>query len=137
MATSNFHNVNASRIFAVDLEDEFDYENIILNLESALACIPEYIEGACWDRHELRSYPSKVLGRLQKDNVEVYVIVRSGYYSGCNLDWDIYYDESPSKTDEATGQQLIDKLEKLYAQWSMPLKVKARFSNGETWYEKA
>ena len=28
MATSNFHNVNASAIFAVPLEHEFDYEDL-------------------------------------------------------------------------------------------------------------
>ena len=34
MATSNFHNVNASNIFAVELQDEFDYEDLVCNLES-------------------------------------------------------------------------------------------------------
>ena len=34
MATSNFHNVNASHIFAVQLEDEWDYQDLVSNLES-------------------------------------------------------------------------------------------------------
>ena len=29
MATSNFHNVNASAIFAVPLENDFDYEDLV------------------------------------------------------------------------------------------------------------
>ena len=36
MATSNFHNVNASHIFACSLEDEWDYEDLVGNLESEL-----------------------------------------------------------------------------------------------------
>ena len=29
MSTSNFHNVNASAIFAVPLENDFDYEDLV------------------------------------------------------------------------------------------------------------
>ena len=37
MATSNFHNVNASHIFAVDyLQDEFDYQDLVDNLQYGL-----------------------------------------------------------------------------------------------------
>ena len=36
MATSNFHNVNASHIFAVQLEDTYEYDDLIDNIKSGL-----------------------------------------------------------------------------------------------------
>ncbi|MDO9578283.1 MAG: hypothetical protein Q7J16_10395 [Candidatus Cloacimonadales bacterium] len=39
MATANFHNINASCVFSYELEDEFDYEGLVANLESELAVI--------------------------------------------------------------------------------------------------
>ena len=40
MSTSNFHNVNASRIFACELADEFDYDDLVENLQADLADLP-------------------------------------------------------------------------------------------------
>jgi len=62
MATSNFHNVNASAIFAVRLENEYDYEDLVCNLESELSNNPDYVDYGKTDKHELRSFPSRTLG---------------------------------------------------------------------------
>ena len=99
MATSNFHNVNASAIFAVPLEHEFDYEDLICNLESELSNNPDYVDYGKTDKNELRSFPSRTLGSIRKYHqykdfyVEVCVtpVIRSGYYSGVNLDWNVDY----------------------------------------------
>lgn len=143
MATSNFQNENASRIYAVDLENDWDYDDLISNLEFELSNMPEYRDKGR-DRHELRSYPSKVLGSLIDGDVQVVAIVRSGYYSGCNLDWDFYFNDEDfdsraedSAENKAKLDKLVKKLEDLYNGYSQTLKVKAIFSNGETWYEKA
>lgn len=94
MATGNFHNTNASKIFAIQTEDEFAYELAIDSCNYLLeknGFDPE--EGT--DHNELRSYPSRVLGSISEGkeiagawvNVQVVAVARSGYYSGINLDW--------------------------------------------------
>lgn len=150
MATSNFHNVNATNIFAVQLEDEFDYEFLVENLESELNNHSDYSDYGKSDPDELRSFPSKSLGSfsnstiIDDDEVEVYVtpVIRSGYYEGCNLDWHVRYyvngyedDTYESHTHIQTLVGVyVDYIEKIFNQYSQPLGVTARFSNGETIY---
>ncbi len=101
MATSNFHNVNASKIFAMTSDsenefeiDEFAYNDFIDNIDSALS-EAGYNDYTIDDPHELRSYPSRVLGSKSKDvcydhfsvDITIFPVVRSAYYDGCNLDW--------------------------------------------------
>jgi len=175
MSTSNFHNVNASRIFACELADEFDYEDLVENLQAALADLPNDYSFSGHDPHELRSYPSRVitglaLSKSYQDfsvDLELSIIIRSGYYAGCNLDWDLVYkiegepvfetefyepirdytdcseqmalykSEFARKWAEKTERELIRQVEAIFRQFSTPLRVAARFSNGETIYEEA
>jgi hypothetical protein len=150
MATSNFHNVNASNIFAVELQDEFDYEDLVCNLESELSNHSDYFDYGKTDPNELSSFPSKSLGSFSNSTiiddgeVEVYVtpVIRSGYYEGANLDWHVRYyvngSEDESYESHPRIQTLVDTyvdyIEKIYSQYSQPLGVTARFSNGETIY---
>ena len=176
MATSNFHNVNASAIFAVPLEHEFDYEDLVCNLESELSNNPDYVDYGKTDKNELRSFPSRTLGSIRRYHqykdfyVEVCVtpVIRSGYYSGVNLDWNVDYlingdasYDSPDfyiddiaycgnlpkskatiyaklaeKKAEKLKNEIVEKLESIYSDYSMKLGVTARFSNGETIYHK-
>ena len=174
MATSNFHNVNASAIFAVPLEHEFDYEDLVDNLESELSNNPDYVDYGKTDKNELRSFPSRTLGSIRKYHqykdfyVEVCVtpVIRSGYYSGVNLDWnvdyaingDIYdidelengigyntalpiskikvYSSLAEKKAEKLKNDIVEKLEALYNNYSDRYGVTAVFSNGETIYHK-
>ncbi len=128
------------------------------------------------DNNELRSFPSRTLGSIRKYHqykdfyVEVCVtpVIRSGYYEGCNLDWnvdyllngDVSYD-SPDfyiddiaycgnltksaatkyaklaeKKAEKLKNEIVEKLEAIYNDYSMKLGVTAQFSNGETIYHK-
>jgi hypothetical protein len=83
---------------------------------------------------------------IGEDEVEVYVtpVIRSGYYEGCNLDWDVRYYVNGYEDElycENTSVQFIlneyvEFIEKIYTQYSEPLGVTARFSNGETIYHK-
>jgi len=152
MATSNFHNVNATHIFAVQLEDEWAYEDLIYNLESEFNIHNDYSDYGKTDPNELRSFPSRSLGSFSDsltigdDEVEVFItpVIRSGYYEGCNLDWHIrlyvngYEDDTYS--DDANvlriSNEYIEFIENIYSQYSEPLGVTARFSNGETIYHK-
>ena len=152
MATSNFHNVNASRIFAVELENDFDYEDLVDNLESEFSKHPHFSDYGKSDPNELRSYSSKSLGSFSKsvrigdDEVEVYVtpVIRSGYYEGCNLDWHVGLYVNGYQDDEYADDSLVtaicevytEFIENIYSQYSEQLEVVARFSNGETIYNK-
>jgi hypothetical protein len=152
MATSNFHNVNATHIFAVQLEDEWAYEDLVYNLESEFNIHNDYSDYGKTDPNELRSFPSRSLGSFSdsltigEDEVEIYItpVIRSGYYEGCNLDWHIrlYVNgyEDDTYADDANvlriSNEYIEFIENIYSQYSEPLGVTARFSNGETIYHK-
>ena len=150
MATSNFHNVNATHIFAVQLEDEWAYDDLVENLESEFSKHSDYYDYGKSDPNELRSFPSKSLGSfsnsitIEDDEVEIYItpVIRSGYYEGVNLDWHVrlYVNGSEDDTysDDARvsviANDYIECIEDIFEQYSQPLGVTARFSNGETIY---
>jgi hypothetical protein len=150
MATSNFHNVNASHIFAVQLEDEWDYQDLVSNLESEFNTNLDYSDYSKSDPNELRSFPSKSVGSFNNsieigdDEVEIYVtpVIRSGYYDGVNLDWHVRYYVNGYEDDTYETHTRVQTLvgvyvnfiENVYEQYSQPLGVTARFSNGETIY---
>ena len=150
MATSNFHNVNATNIFAVQLEDEWEYQDLVSNLESEFNTNLDYSDYSKSDPNELRSFPSKSVGsfsnsiEIGEDEVEVYVtpVIRSGYYEGVNLDWHVRYYVNGSEDETYESHPNIQTLvgvyvnfiENVYEQYSQPLGVTARFSNGETIY---
>ncbi len=152
MATSNFHNVNATHIFAVQLEDEWAYEDLVYNLESEFNIHNDYSDYGRTDPDELRSYPSRSLGSFSdsltigEDEVEIFItpVIRSGYYEGCNLDWHIrlyvngYEDDTYADNADVLriSNEYIEFIENIYSQYSEPLGVTARFSNGETIYHK-
>jgi hypothetical protein len=149
MATSNFHNVNASHIFAVQLEDEFEYDDLIDNIKSGLKETGEFNLLTKSDPNELRSYPSTSIGSLDcyvEDNdgngivVTVTAVVRSGYYDGVNLDWHVHFEEYGETVEHLLPQAEIEKnrlvglIEYVFGEYTQPLGVTAQFSNGETIY---
>jgi hypothetical protein len=152
MATSNFHNVNASSIFAVQLEDTYEYDDLISNLTSEFNSHRDYSNHSKSDPNDLRSYPSTSIGGFSNsviigdDEVSVFVtpVIRSGYYDGCNLDYHILYyvngyeDDFYEHYDDTFIQSLVyeyvDFIENVFSQYSTPLGVTAQFSNGETIY---
>jgi hypothetical protein len=174
MATSNFHNENASAIFAVRLEDEWAYDDLVENLTSELSNNPDYVDYGKTDKHELRSFPSRTLGSIRKYHqykdfyVEVCVtpVIRSGYYEGVNLDWNVDYaingdvydmDELENgigyntalpiskikaysllaeKKAEKLKNEIVEKVESIFSDYSDRYGVTAVFSNGETIYHK-
>ena len=152
MATSNFHNVNATHIFAVQLEDEWAYDDLVDNLESEFNSHSDYSDYGKSDPYELRSFPSRSLGSFStsiikdEDEVEIYVtpVIRSGYYEGVNLDWHVRcylngfeedeWETTPEVASVVNGY--VEFIENIYSQYSEPLGVTAVFSNGETIYHK-
>jgi hypothetical protein len=174
MATSNFHNVNASAIFAVQLEDEWSYEDLVENLKSELNNDSDYVDYGKSDPNELRSFPSRSLGSIRKYHqykdfyVEVCVtpVIRSGYYDGVNLDWNVDYSINGDSYDidelengigyntalpiskikaysllaekkaEKLKNEIVEKVESIFSDYSDRYGVTAVFSNGETIYHK-
>jgi hypothetical protein len=153
MATSNFHNVNASKVFAVNDEYDYEFEDVKSSLEIKFWNHEDYTSYVEKDRYELRSFPSRTVSTLSKwieigeDSVEVSItsVIRSGYYEGFNLDWfttiNVNGSEDDSFADNEEVKKIIDSfveyIENIYAIYSEPLNVVGRFSNGETIYEKA
>ena len=149
MATSNFHNVNASHIFAVELQDEYDYQDLVDNLQSGLKETGYFNLLTKSDPNELRSFPSKSIGSLDnyvEDSegngiyVQITAVVRSGYYDGVNLDWHCSFEEYGETIEhlipaaEAEKNRLVEMVEYVFGEFSTPLGVTATFSNGETMY---
>lgn len=125
MGTRNFHNENATHIFAVTfpdyededtgeiVQDEFGYDDLVENLTYELKALPKpknniiFIDGGT-DSAENRSYGSRVLGTLRAYGnyksidvvIEVIPVIRSGYYEGVNLDWVYKFDIEGSEYDE-------------------------------------
>ena len=116
MGTSNFYNNNASRVFAIsdsEIEDQWEWDDLIENIKCSF-------DSKGFDREDgyeggLRSYPGtyiasktvyKSFGELEV-GIEIKAILRSGYYSGANIDWEVNYnlagdsfsDEKPDKDD--------------------------------------
>jgi hypothetical protein len=175
MATSNFHNVNSSQIFAKELIDEFDYDDFKDNVKYSISNnFKSYDEIDDYnDPTGLRSFPSIRLCSIDSNvcvgdieaTITIYTVIRSGYYEGVNLDYYIEYNIEGYTYDDIDEGELIDiygndnitsdeisnflhevklkkdemveEVEKIYAEHTVVLKVVARFSNGETIYEKA
>jgi hypothetical protein len=190
MATNNFHNVNANRIFAVLMgyEDsetnefiepsDYEYDDLISNLKSELKEKFGYVyNNETVDF--LRSFSGSVIGGVSEEKtymgvevrVKLIAVIRSGYYQGANLDYEIEYSADGYENDEFDGvidewvyqankynnnglvqanrskvenwlentkNEMIEKLEKIYSEYSDVKLVKVgQFSNGEAVYEKA
>lgn len=194
MGASNFYNRNAKNVYAVlmDYEDvvfdedgneteetqmvqceSWDYDNLIdyvteLMDEQTLFKAVERVEF-----YNNRNYEATGIKSLASyktfGNVEVEVlltaVIRSGYYEGANLDWELNYyagsgyddildltyefesqnenqgmakiqKRNAEKWATKIGEQMVEELERIFTQVSKPLEVVARFSNGETFYKE-
>lgn len=195
MATSNFYNKNASNVYAVlmdyedvvfdengneteetqmvqceswDYEDLVDYVNELMD-ESQTFQVSDRVEFSNNRNFEgtgIKSFVSyKTFGDVEVE-ILLTAVIRSGYYEGANLDWelnyyvgsgyddriDFMYDfengydnqgmakiqcRNAEKWAAKEGERMVEVLECIFTQVSSPLQVMARFSNGETIYAKA
>ena len=178
MSAPNFYNVNASRVFAIDAENEFEYDDLKDNIFYGLQSV--FGERNVIRRNESEdgwcSYPgtvvASILGKtkhyeIPEADVEVFfnIIVRSGYYAGGNVDWDIVievageeYDNIEEVNFEYCGltkkqerqyaeyakkfirgeiERMLPMVEKVFEENTISLNCIGVFSNGEAIYEKA
>jgi len=133
MGASNFHYVNASRVFSIcesyeipvldddgnetdETEyfypDSDDFECEVDNIKSLLKESGE----SFWDvetrsREELRSYPTTFIGTIYRSKtfgdvevqIEVHCYARSGYYQGACLDYETELSIDGNEVDEVDG----------------------------------
>lgn len=177
MSTGNFHSINNRGIFALRCDNEFDYDDHISNIEYAFNNSPYSFWDDGNDPHELRSYSSKVIGRLNDGteylgvgvDVTAVLVVRSGYYEHCNADFHFHIEVDGIEVDTDVSvediydqieyragvsekkarqfskymiayinkkvEEMSDYIEEQLKGLSEPLRVAAKFSNGETMYE--
>lgn len=156
MGTSNFYNKNASNVFACEIENDFDYNDLKENLDSILEENDYFSDESYNDNRNFRGlFIGKKTFTFSNKTKEVSAIIkpiiRSGYYQGVNLDYEFEiideygYElndyEKGTKTIFQKAQKALHKeiknLEKIFSEIGTPLNVVARFSNGETIYQKA
>lgn len=188
MSTANFYTKNTGYTYACDIEDDFAYDDLIEELrfafrsvaedprQKAIACFEEVYD--TWESSGLRSYPGRVIAWVESERksyrdfdafLSAHIIVRSGYYAGANLDYDLRFlldgeeiseeleeddidevclcSELPGTRrayrlalarkwfDRACGP-FTDAIEAIFTRYSTPLRLAARLSNGEAFYEK-
>jgi len=147
MSAPNFYNKNASKIFASECQEEFDYEDLIMNIQSELKGADEIEES-----DNERSYPATKFAKFEIEQgkwlATLYLTIRSGYFSGVNLDWEVEIEDINEGSSFEMGEDKIPaslqariesktrQIEKVYANYTTPLICLAVFSNGEAIYEK-
>jgi hypothetical protein len=168
MGTSNFYNKNSSKIYACQIEEDFDYQDLVENLQfelqaQAFDSINEFDNERNFCGQYIATKKIEFTNYDQSIYLTIKTVIRNGYYSGVNLDYDFeivgeainnYNNdfEINEKDDldyqvvrgfktlfkkaKKTLEKEILKLEKIFGQNSQALKVGARFSNGETIYIK-
>ena len=115
MGTANFYNKEASKVFAVDIKEDYDYDDLIENLQHELL-EKGYTTLEKENTTELRSFPSVAIAEKDSSesdcivfaeddvydielSVNIKAIVTSGYYQGCNLDWRVYVTANDGDVD--------------------------------------
>lgn len=185
MSTPNFYNKNADFIYACEFTDDFAYDDLLEYLRQSFRSaasnpkvkpIADFEEAQdTWEPDYNRSYPVRIIAWVSSEtrryqHCEVFlsanIIVRSGYYAGANLDYEIafhidgteyqeddldevcLYSELPGtrrayqlalakKWFDRMYGRFTDAIEEVFAGFSTPLRLVARASNGEAIYEKA
>jgi hypothetical protein len=88
MATSNFYNKNASKIFAIE-DENYSYKKKLL--KELLKNDKNFFEQEKFDNK--RNFEGQILGEfklnLESCSLKISLVIRSGYYSGANLDFEI------------------------------------------------
>jgi len=156
MSINNYYHKNASNIFACELEEESDYEDLVVNLQSELKK-----PNSLWNKEnkreydENRNYPGRVFASYHairsKWEITIYAIIRGGYFAHCNLDWevevesddginyDVYYAGEmarlPNYIQDFINLKIL-QLERVYKKYSTPIYKHAQMSNGVALYKK-
>lgn len=121
MSTRNFHNENGRNVFAMDINEDYEYEDAIENICYGLDAEfnNDYRVEDEYDKDALRSYGGKIIASVygeskyyKKLDIEVQprleIVVRNGYYSGINFDYRMIYDITDDEIEDS--EELFDML---------------------------
>ena len=122
MATGNFYNTNATRIYSITDGDDFTWENVRENITHDLEKSSKELKLDFYPsddinlENELRSYPSTSIGELYTSiqyatlDIQLTLVPKtvSGYYEGFNLDYEIRIEDNLEGTDYESIVDLID-----------------------------
>ncbi len=184
MGTANFYNKNASKYFIIENnsgdEEENDFDDTLdLTIDGLKESFQELANESKRDVYfgkidfdDNRNFSGQALCKYSdsftfcNSNLEVSIIpiIRSGYYTGANLDYDIEfkidYDEyteisevinhireygsnvfklnigNCEKRLNELESNMINEVEKVFADFTEQYQCIGRFSNGEALYEK-
>jgi len=145
MGTSNFYNQNTSHIFAIENDEEWIVDNVAYSLKELDSlthdiCKIEFVEDDSIDMSSLRSFPSSSIGRMYKRSsyygidfeVEIILIVTSGYYEGANFDY-IVNIETNGESYETIDDVILTLSEYPEEYTEYPGLVKANINHIEKW----
>lgn len=79
---------------------------------------------------------AKVRIHYKECDVDIKIVLRSGYYSHANIDYKIVSDDDDEYIDRARVQNTIKKIEDIIFTYTTRYKCDAIFSNGEAIYSK-
>lgn len=139
MGASNFHNVCASRVFYFPIEDDWSWDDMDSNINSAIEAAGGDLRTKT-DPSDLRSYASKVLGSFSEKRswsdfaceITITAVARSGYYEGGNLDWFLSVEAEGYESDFGIIAGTLEN----YVGWSRSMaRYKGKFA--EKWAEAA
>lgn len=119
MGTSNFYNVNASKIYVIDYEDnnhmweesQDHLGDLILDMDNSFETSTN-IES----RENLRSHQSNSIGFFKNSleylgldfTININIFIRPGYYSAANLDYEVEWFVDSSDYYEAVDDLIHD-----------------------------
>jgi len=110
MATGNFYNKNAKYIYAIFQEDEYDdfiYDDVKDNISNDLVAYTEKSK-ACLGYSNSHYRDASLIEVVSITNevagvpftVSIEILMRSGYYEGANLDYEIKYSVDSVEIDD-------------------------------------
>ena len=166
MATGNFY-ADCGEYFVIDAKDidtkdwdSFDWEEYyngiiesIINDLKAKGLDVDVVE----EHTNSRDFPGLIFGEISnyfmideddEERITINLILRSGYYDGANLDYNIdgvsvddwfdsegFYDKDIEKEMEDWVDKTCDIIESVYEKYSNAYVIVYKFSNGETGYK--
>lgn len=127
--------------------DDFAYDEYVKDMQDKLEKIG-FESCDKWDND--RNYGGKIIAEWgQEDNCFIkylQVVIKSGYYSGANIDWTVDGDFCPDEESKKEVAHVVvlqkrfdkqvEKLEKILRKNGTELLKVAQFSNGEAVYKK-
>ena len=144
MSTPNFRQPNLSKIYAIEIENDWDYDDSIENALCELNKIKGFYETDNWIDNN-----RKAIGAFdfdyydwdykQWDTISIHITIESGYYEGAMID--VAFDDLDNIEQTKKLEKQIDQkcniIEKTLKKITTPIVRVALFSNGEAIYERA